>query len=162
MCDESEDEIKIDDFKNFELGIKEFNESLFPRVDNENEKVEKKFCKVVLYALRFDKTELKDTCSNEEFEKIIDKDFFEKLSKPEKLKFIIDLQKFHNLCYEINSILSKHNYFLRVFELKSSLSTIKVSKKIVRQLSSCFIEKYSGFTVISIEYKKNKGNYSKL
>ena len=94
--------------------------------------------------------------------KIIDKDFFEKLSKPEKLKFIIDLQKFHNLCYEINSILSKHNYFLRVFELKSSLSTIKVSKKIVRQLSSCFIEKYSGFTVISIEYKKNKGNYSNL
>ena len=69
MCDESEDEIKIDDFKNFELGIKTFNESLFPRVDNENEKVESKFCKVVLYALRFDKTELKDTCNNEEFEK---------------------------------------------------------------------------------------------
>ena len=119
LCDGSEDEIEIDDFKNFELEIKKFNESLFPRVDNENEKVENQFCKVVLYALRFDKTELKDTCNNEEFEKIIDKDLFEKLSKPEKLKFIIDLQKFHNLCYEINSILSKHNYFLRVFELQN-------------------------------------------
>ena len=42
------------------------------------------------------------------------KDLFEKLSEPEKLRFIIDLQKFHNLYHEINWILSKHNYFLRV------------------------------------------------
>ena len=42
------------------------------------------------------------------------KDLFEKLSKPEKLRFIIDLQKFHNLYHEINWMLSKHNYFLRV------------------------------------------------
>ena len=74
LCDGSEDEIEIDDFKNFELEIKKFNESLFPRVDNENEKAENQFCKVVLYALRFDKTELKDTCNNEDFKKIIDKD----------------------------------------------------------------------------------------
>ena len=65
LCDGSEDEIEIDDFKNFELEIKKFNESLFPRVDNENEKAENQFCKLVLYALRFDKTELKDTCNNE-------------------------------------------------------------------------------------------------
>ena len=74
LRDGSEDEIEIDDFKNFELDIKKFNESLFPRVDNENEKAENQFCKVVLYALRFDKTELKDTCNNEDFKKIIDKD----------------------------------------------------------------------------------------
>ena len=74
LCDGSEDEIEIDDFKNFELEIKKFNESLFPRVDNENEKAENQFCKVVLYALRFDKTELKDTCNNEDFKKKIDKD----------------------------------------------------------------------------------------
>ena len=166
MCDGSEDEIEIDDFKNFELEIKKFNESLFPRVDNENEKVENKFCKVVLYALRFDKTELKDTCNNEEFEKIIDNDFFEKLSKPEKLKFIIDLQKFPNLCYEINSTLSKHNYFLRVFELKNKFWQFSIKakskQKIVRQLSSCLIEKYSGFTGFQSNIKKNKRNYSNL
>ena len=61
--------------------------------------------------------------------KIIDKDFFEKLSKPEKLKYIIDLQKFHNLCYEINSILSKHNYFLRVFELKKKFWQFSIKDK---------------------------------
>ena len=50
-------------------------------------------------------------CNKKDFEKIIDKSLVEELNQPEKFKFIIDLQKFHNLCYEINSILSKHNYF---------------------------------------------------
>ena len=65
----------------------------------------------MLYALRFDKTELKDVCNKKDFEKIIDKSLVEELNQREKFKFIIDLQKFHNVCYEINSILSKHNYF---------------------------------------------------
>ena len=64
-----------------------------------------------MHAFRFDKTELKDVCNKKDFEKIIDKSLVEELIQPEKFKFIIDLQKFHNLCYEINSILSKHNYF---------------------------------------------------
>ena len=67
------------------------------------------------------------------------------------------------MCYEINTILSKHNYFLRVFELKNKFRRFtmkdKSKQKIVRQLSSCLIEKYSGFTVISIEFqKKTKKN----
>ena len=74
--------------------------------------------------MRFDKTESRDTCNDEEFEKIIEKDLFEKLSKLEKFKFITDSQKFHNLCYEIDSILSKHNYFLRVVELKNKFMTV--------------------------------------
>ena len=32
----------------------------------------------------------------------------------------------------------------------------KSKQRIVRQLSSCLIEKYSGFTVISIEFKKKQ------
>ena len=32
----------------------------------------------------------------------------------------------------------------------------KSKQKIERQLSSCLIEKYRGFTVISIVFKKNK------
>ena len=32
-----------------------------------------------------------------------------------KFKFILDLQKFDNICYEIDLILSKDNYFLRIF-----------------------------------------------
>ena len=72
--------------------------------------------------------------------------------------FIIELQNFFNMCYEINMILSKLGYFLRVFELKSKFRhlamKLKNQQKIIRQLSSCLIEKYNGFTIISIDYKK--------
>ena len=68
-----------------------------------------------MYALRFDKTGFKDQCHKKEFEKSIDKSLIEKLIKEStdkgvieklihKFKFIIDLQKFQNMCYETNSI----------------------------------------------------------
>ena len=63
-----------------------------------------------LYALRFDKTVLKDMCNKEEFEKIIDKSLIEELNHPEIFHFIIELQKFHNMCFKINTILSKHSF----------------------------------------------------
>ena len=84
--------------------------------------------------------------------KTIDKSLDEEFNQPEKFEFIIDLQKFHNMCYEINTILLKDGYFLRVFELKNKLRRLamkdKSKQKIVRQLSSCLIERYSGFGVI--------------
>ena len=105
---------------------------------------------------------MKDVCSKEDFEKVIDKNLIQQIDQTEKFKFIIELQKFINMCYEINFILSKFGYCLRVFELKNKFRQLamkdKSKQKIVRQLSSCLIEKYSGFTVISIEYKKSKEN----
>ena len=69
-----------------------------------------------------------------------------------------------NMCYEMNLILSKFGYFLGVFELKNKFRHLtikdKTQQKIVRQLSSCLIEKYNGFTIVSIEYKKTKKNIS--
>ena len=59
----------------------------------------------------------KRKCDDQEFEKSIDQSLIQKLI--DKFEFIIDLQKFHNMCYEINSVLSKYNYFSRVFELKN-------------------------------------------
>ena len=55
-------------------------------------------------------------CNKEEFEKTIDKSLVEELNHLEKFQFIIELQTLHNMCYETNPILSKHNYFLIVFE----------------------------------------------
>ena len=88
----------------------------------------------------FDKAGFKDQCDKKEFEKSIDKSFIEKLiekstnkglieKRIHKFKFIIDLQKFQNMCYEINSILSKYNYFLRVFELKNKYGRFSVEDK---------------------------------
>ena len=48
------------------------------------------------------------------------------------------------MCYQIHTILSKHNYFLKVFELKNKCRQFtmkdKSKQKIVRQLSSCLIK----------------------
>ena len=69
------------------------------------------------------------------------------------------------MCYEINIILSKFGYFLRVFELKHKFRHLSMKEKnqheTIRQLSNCLIEKYNGFTIISIEYKKNKEKFLK-
>ena len=69
------------------------------------------------------------------------------------------------MCYEINSILSKYGFFLRVVETKNKFRHLttkhKSQQKIVRQLSSCLIEKYSGFTIISIENQKQQGKLFK-
>ena len=101
LFDCSEDEAEIDNSKNFELDIKKFNEILFPRVYVAHEKVENRFYNAILYVLRFDKTELKNVCNKEDFEKIIDESLVEELNQPEKFKFMTDLQKIHNLCYEM-------------------------------------------------------------
>ena len=96
LCEGSEDESEIDNFKNFEVDIEKFKETLFPRVDVEDQKVHNQFSCTILYALRFDKTGFKDKCDKQEFEKSIDQSIVQKLIG--KFEFIIDLQKFHNMC----------------------------------------------------------------
>ena len=98
---------------------------------------------------------------------MVERKFVEEINKPEKLKFIIELQAFLNMRYETNMILSKFGYFSRVFELKNKFRHLSVKdknqQKIVRQLSRCLIEKYNGFTIISIEYqKKQRKNFKAI
>ena len=71
LCEGSEEEPEIYNFKNFEVNIEKFNERLFPRVDNEHEKIHNQFSSAILCALRFDKTGWKDMCNKEEFEKLL-------------------------------------------------------------------------------------------
>ena len=127
LCKGSEVESEIDNFKNFEVDIGKFKETLFPRVDVEDQNVHNQFSCAILYALRFDKTGFKDKYDKREFQKSIDKSIIHKFI--DKFEFIIDLQKFHNICYEINSVLSKYNYFLRVFELKNKYRRFSMKDK---------------------------------
>ena len=156
LCYASEEDLEIDDFKNFELDIIE--DILFPKVDKESQKVHNQICYTILYALKFDKNKSADECNVTEFQKTIDCDLIDKLLN--KFEFIIDLQKFENMCYEINCILSKYGYFLRIFELKNKYRRLPVKNEeeqnLVRQLSSCLVEKCSGFTQICLEYKKKQ------
>ena len=100
-----------------------------PRVDEDQGTIENQFCKAILYALRFDKNGMKDVCSKEDFEKVIDKNLIQQIDQSEKFKFIIELQTFLNMCYEINTILSKLGYFLRVLELKNKFHHLLMKDK---------------------------------
>ena len=69
LCECSEEESEIDNFHKFEKCIKKFNETLFPRVNIEDQKTHTQFSCAILYTLRFYKTGFKDKRDKEEFEK---------------------------------------------------------------------------------------------
>ena len=100
--------------------LKNLRKLYFQRLKKYIKKNENQLCKVILYAILYGKNNLKEMCSRQDFEKIIDKNLIEQIYRPEKFKFIIELQAFTNMCYEINLILSHFGYFLRVFELKKN------------------------------------------
>ena len=50
LCYGSEEDLEIDDFKNSEADIKKFEDTLFPKVDKENQKVYNQICYTILYA----------------------------------------------------------------------------------------------------------------
>ena len=97
LCYDSEEDLEIDDFKNSEVDIEKFEDTLFPKVDKESQKVHNQICYTILYALKFDKNKSTDECNVTEFQKTIDCDLTDKLLN--KFEFIIDLQKFENMCY---------------------------------------------------------------
>ena len=166
LCQSSEDEAETDSFKNASEKIKAFTESLLSNIESENGTEQNNFIRVILYALRFDKTNKKDICDKNELKTVIDEKLIDQLDE-EKHDFVLDLQKFNSHCYEINSFLSKYGYFLRVFELKNKFRQLfmKEPKKqnIFRQISSCINEKYNGFQSISIEFaRKERKNFKPI
>ena len=126
LNDGSDDQMEIDEFNESKIDIEKFNKTLFPK---ESENNENQFCKVVLYAIKFAINGTKNTCSEEDFEKVIEKRLVEQINQPGTFKFIIELQAFLNMCYEINMILSKFGYFLRVFELKNKFRHLSMKDK---------------------------------
>ena len=137
LCESSEQEFEIDNFKNFEEKIKNFHENLFPETNNDHEKEHNEVIRTILYAIRFYKTNKKEICEKKEIENAIDENLIKKLDCPEKFQFVIDLQKFNNTCYEANSILSKHNYFLRVFELKNKFRHLSMKEPKKQNIDNC-------------------------
>ena len=124
LCKSSEDDSERMILKIPNKIKKKIHENLFPKANTGQEKEHNQFVRAILYAVKFDRTNEKEICGKQELEKGIDKKLIEQLDQPEKFQFIVDLQKFNNICYEINSILSKHNYFLNVFELKKKFRQI--------------------------------------
>ena len=57
-------------------------------------------------------------CSLAKLKELVDNNLFIQLNQ-EKFDIILDYQKFNKQCHEVNMLLAKHGYFLRVFELKN-------------------------------------------
>ena len=55
LDDGSDNDIEIDQFESCEIDLKKFRVILFPKVDEEKQKIENQFCKAILYALRYEK-----------------------------------------------------------------------------------------------------------
>ena len=65
-----------------------------------------------------------------------------------------DKLNFENQCFQVNTILSRHNMFLRVFELKDKFRYIikqnSEQKRIVKEVSACVVERFNGFTIVRL------------
>ena len=76
----------------------------------------------ILFVVRFNEEQKTDCCNLEALKDSIDNNLFIQLNQ-EKFNITLDYQKLNNQCHEVNMILAKHGYFLRVFELKISFVT---------------------------------------
>ena len=159
LCETSEEEDEINEFKDTEKRIDKFKETLFPVPGSENDNCNS-FVDAIFYAVRFNNEQKIEFCSSETLKESMDSNLFIHLNQ-EKFNISLDYQKLNSQWHEINMTFAKCGYFLRVFELKSKFRhlALKTPKKqnIVRQLSSCINEKYNGFHVISTEYSKKLG-----
>ena len=154
--DSDEAETTWHDFSNFEGKVKLFKKSLnLPHgIENPDS-----FFYSILYAIRHNFTEKVDFLQDEENLKkdvgiALSNDLFEiksllRLDGQDKLNF-------ENQCFKVNTILSRYNLFLRVFELKDKFRYLikqdSVQNKHFRELSACIIERFNGFQIVRLEF----------
>ena len=156
-----DDESSILEFSAAEDHIKKFKQSLFPNNANETNN---NFVNVILFKIREITENKTDICNQED---LLKNDAVNQISEKliyEKTEFLLDLQEFNNVCYKINDILMKFDFFLRVFEQKNKYRQLLVRKpekqNQVKQLASCIIQKYNGFQVIkSLFNKRQRRNF---
>ena len=153
FCESSEEELgEVDEFKDSDKMLEKLESTLFPK----SEEKYNSFPNLILYALQFNITHKIDACTDDEFKDVIET-LFDKIDR-EKFDLDLDNQKFNQQCLDINQILVKEGYFLRVYELKNKFREVRLKnskeQKIVRQLSSCIQEKFDGFNIVCVEYSK--------
>ena len=79
LC-EGDYEPEIDDFNESNEDIEKFEETLFPTVKEIHQKIQNQFCKVILNEILHHKNNLKQICTKQDFEKIIDKNLIEQIT----------------------------------------------------------------------------------
>ena len=90
---------------------------LFPiSTNDDNNENYNSLVNAIFFAIRFNIEQKTDLCSINELEEVRDNNLFDQ-SNQKEFNLVLDYQKFNNQCHEINMLLAKHGYFLRVFEL---------------------------------------------
>ena len=113
LCETSEEEGEIEDFKDSKKRIDKFKETLFPVSGNENDNCNS-FVNAIFYAVRLNNNQKTGFCDLETLKESIDSNLCLQLSQ-EQFNISLDYQKFNSQCHEINLTLAKYGYFLRVF-----------------------------------------------
>ena len=107
----------IGDFEKFETKRYIFLRTLKNPVENQTK--ENSFYLALLYAIRFLKTKKSDLCEEEEeLKNQIGIDLYSNIEE-KKESCVLDLIKrnFDTMCFDLNKILIRHKFFLRVFQL---------------------------------------------
>ena len=114
---EEEDESSVFEFADSQTRIDNFKSNLLPKNATD---IHHNFIRIILYKIRQITENKTDICDDDEALKENEtvKQLMEEITS-EKFKFSLDFQEFNRVCYEINEILIKYNYFLRVFEQKN-------------------------------------------
>ena len=144
----------IDDFNNSKIRVDKFKSSLVnPQgVDNPDS-----LFYGLVYALRYWLTNKIEPCADDtELRTDVKTETFDEFNLiKERLKLDLDLMNFENQCFQINRILMKSSFFLRVYELKDKFQYLlkqdPQKKNVIRDLSSCIIEKFNGFNIARLE-----------
>ena len=144
------EETEVDDFEKFESRREKFLETLKnPAVEQTREN---SFYSVLLFAIKFNKTEDSDFCEEEELKEKIGENLYIKLeSKRDMCPLNLNKKDFDYMCFDINEILIKENMFLRVYELKDKFRYLfndnNKKKNVIRRVSACIKEKFNGFHI---------------
>ena len=149
-----DDEDKLHEFSNFKAKVKAFHESLINPSGLENPD---SFFYSILYAIRHKFTNKVDFVEEDTLKQHVGAVLYDNLFKIKSWLRLDgeDKLNFENQCFKINRILSRHNMFLRVFELKDKFHYIikqnNKQKKHVSEVSACVIERFNGFTIVRLQ-----------
>ena len=115
--DDNEVDLPIDEFKDYKKKIDSFKETLINPQDENNPD---SFFYAILYTIRYILTQKSEPCVDDDEIKVdIGAEIFgEMYQLKDKLRLDLDILNFENQCFQVNRILNKNNFFLRVFELK--------------------------------------------
>ena len=154
--DSDNDEDDLHDFLNFQAKAQVFRESLICPHGLENPD---SFFYAILYAIRHKFTQKVDFLQDEiSLKQDVGIDLSHELFEIKSLLRLDgeDRLNFENQCFKINRILSRHNMFLRVFELKDKFHYLikqnSEQKKYFTEVSACVIERFNGFTIVRLQF----------